>query len=85
MGILMLGTFFLSHERDELIIANLDALTAGEGIPVNTCYMENVFGGGSYEWTLACDKNTSTNMIYDCPTTKTYIRKTSASMCHATR
>ena len=71
-----------SNSPKDVFTENLNALTAGEGIPVNTCYIEYPFGGGSSEWALKCDSQTSTTMIYDCPTSKTYMRKSAASMCH---
>ena len=65
-----------------IILMKLYFPKVGEGIPVNACYIEYPFGGGSSEWALKCDSQTSTTMIYDCPTSKTYMRKSAASMCH---
>lgn len=73
---------FVNNEKnsmDALFKANVEALADNEGTPVTTCFIDGISG----EWVSAkfCDKETSTSMLYPCPTSEFWGHKSASSYC----
>ena len=80
--ICLIGANIISLQKvpDQLVLLeNIEAIASGEGTAVSSC---NTRGSGErQDWFFECDSNTSPEMIYPCPGSKTYGSIGVTSMC----
>ena len=70
---------YASSSISHLLEMNVEALATKEGTPVGDCYTSGQ--GGSSDFVLQCDENTTPSMIYPCPSNTSYIRKGVRGTC----
>lgn len=67
------------NSMDDIFMANVEALVQNEGTPVSTCYIDG--GYGQWESAKFRDSNTSSSMLYPCPTHNEWGHKGATSYC----